>query len=102
MRYSYTFRICKETFPDSEIVQDMGCAASKATQIANPVGKVDNAEVITEMRQIPFTLTTDESNDYVSDKLVAILVTTVPVEPHQIYHHVQLGLNCYHLHLIRI
>ena len=49
-------------FPDSEIAQKFQCGRSKATALVKELSQATRQDLLTNMRMMPFTVSTDGSN----------------------------------------
>ena len=56
-------RAMKVMFPDSEIAQKFQCGRSKATALVKELSHAARQDLLTNMRMMPFTVSTDGSND---------------------------------------
>lgn len=68
-------RLCKAMFPDSKIASKFSCSRTKTTQIVKrSLAPSLHQEVVEHLKNNPFSLAIDESNDRNCDKSLAILV----------------------------
>ena len=66
-------RICKAAFKDSKIADQIACGATKCTMISKCIGDVYVTDAVSNLKENPFTLMIDESNDHGSNKVLAVL-----------------------------
>lgn len=68
-------RLCKAMFPDSKIASKSSCGRTRTTQIVKrSLAPFLHQEVVEHLKNNPFSLAIDESNDRNCDKSLAILV----------------------------
>lgn len=66
--------LIRKMFPDSKIAKAYGCARTKTTAIIGASAAENTNEISTYMKNAPFSLATDGSNDYGDHKLYPVLV----------------------------
>lgn len=64
-------------FPDSKIAKDYKCARSKGTAIVKEMSAKITLSLGERMKRLPFTISTDGSNDKGGAKLFPLVVRTV-------------------------
>ncbi|XP_033744260.1 zinc finger BED domain-containing protein 5-like [Pecten maximus] len=68
-------KLCKLMFPDSKIAQKFHCGRTKTTQIVKKSLAPDLQKVVVDhLKNKPFSLSCDESNDTHGEKSLAVLV----------------------------
>ena len=67
----------KAMFHDSKIAKDFQCSRSKSTAIVKEMAATTTLQLAERMQKMPFTISTDGSNDRGSEKLFPLVVRTV-------------------------
>lgn len=63
-------------FPDSKIATNFKCGRSKGTAIAKEIAAKTTLDLADRMKRLPFTISTDGSNDRGEEKLFPLVVRT--------------------------
>ena len=71
---SEILQLCKHMFKDSQIAGRMTCGVTKATVVTNVLGTELTESIKEIIRNTPFALVINESNDRSSSKVLAVLV----------------------------
>jgi len=70
-------KLFRQMFPDSQIAQKYASGRTKTTHIIETLGAESKKKILNNIRQSPFSLATDASNDYEDCKLFPICIRYV-------------------------
>lgn len=70
-------QLIKKMCPDSSIAKDISCKRKKTTILINEMAVMCQEQIIDKMRKMPFTISTDGSNDMGGSKLFPVVVRTI-------------------------